>query len=96
MKIPRKLLWPAIKKMGIPQETLEGTKKKYAKNEAQLKIGNRISTDFRTMEGLKQGCGLSQTLFKIYLESVLYDILEVKKYGVASRERNNTSSSFCG
>jgi len=28
---------------------------------------------FRTLEGLKQGCVLSPTLFKIDLESVLYD-----------------------
>ena len=28
---------------------------------------------FRTMEGLKQGCGLSPPLFKTDLESVLYD-----------------------
>jgi hypothetical protein len=45
----------------------------YASNEAQVKIGNRISTGFRTTKRLIQGCGLSPSLFKIYLASVLYN-----------------------
>jgi len=43
----------------------------YAKNEAQVKIGNTKSAGFRTNKGLKQGCGLSPSSLKIYLESVL-------------------------
>jgi hypothetical protein len=38
-----------------------------------VKIGNRISAGFKTIKGLKQGCGLLPALLKIYLESVLYD-----------------------
>jgi hypothetical protein len=30
----------------------------YENNEAQVKVGNGISTSFRTTKGLKQGCGL--------------------------------------
>jgi hypothetical protein len=39
MKIARRLLWLAIRKMGIPQETSEIIKKIYAKTEAHLKTG---------------------------------------------------------
>ena len=60
-------------KSGNSTGNFRSDSKKCAKNEAHFKIGNRISTGFRTMEGLKQGCGLSPTLFKIYLESILYD-----------------------
>jgi hypothetical protein len=44
----------------------------YENSEEQVKVGNRISTSFRTTKGLKQGCAVSPSLFKIYLESVLY------------------------
>jgi len=41
--VPRKLLWPVIRKMEIPREILVGIEKLQAKNEAHMKIGNRIS-----------------------------------------------------
>ena len=44
----------------------------YENNEVQVKVGNIVSTSCRTTKGLKQGHGLSPTLFKNYLESVLY------------------------
>jgi hypothetical protein len=44
----------------------------YKNNEVQMEVGNRISRSFRTSKGSKQGCGLSTSLFKIYLESVRY------------------------
>lgn len=40
----------------------------------QVKVGNRVTTRCRTTKGLKQGHGWSPTLFKIYLESVLYTL----------------------
>jgi hypothetical protein len=45
----------------------------HAKNEAQVKTGNRISTGLRITKGMKWGCGLSPDLFKIFLEIVLYN-----------------------
>jgi hypothetical protein len=48
-----KLLWPVIRKMGIPHEILVGIEKLKAKNEAHVEIGNRIS-GFKTTKGLKQ------------------------------------------
>jgi hypothetical protein len=38
-----------------------------------VKIGSRISAGFKTVKGLKLGCGLLPVLLKIYLENVLYD-----------------------
>jgi hypothetical protein len=60
-------------KMGIAHEILVVIQQMYAKNEAEVKIGKRTSIGYKTTEGLKQRCGLSQSLFKIYLESELYD-----------------------
>jgi len=38
-----------------------------------VKTGNTKSAGFRTNKGLKQGCGLSPSLLKVYLESALYN-----------------------
>jgi hypothetical protein len=51
--VPRKLLWPTIRKMGIPQEIVVVIQKMYVNNEAQVEIVNRI-TGFRTTKGLIQ------------------------------------------
>jgi hypothetical protein len=70
--VPRKL-WPAIRDIGIPQKILVVIRKMYAKNEAQVKTGKRISTGLRIVKGMKRGCGLPPDLFKIFLESELYN-----------------------
>jgi hypothetical protein len=51
--VPRKLLRPVIREMGVPQEILVLIQKMYAKNEAHVKVGNRISAGFETTKGLK-------------------------------------------
>jgi hypothetical protein len=70
--VPRKLLWPVIRKMGIPHEILVGVEKLHAKNEAHVKTGKRIS-GFKTTTGLKQRSGFIISLIQIYLESALHD-----------------------
>ena len=37
----------------------------------RVKIGSKVSKGFNVSKGLKQGCCLSPTLFKIYLEQAL-------------------------
>jgi retron-type reverse transcriptase len=69
--VPRKLLWPAIRIMGILQESTVVLQEMYENNEGQVKVVNTVSTSCRTTKGLKQGHILSPTLFQIYLESVL-------------------------
>lgn len=69
--VPRKLLWEAMKDMNIPQQLTNCVRRLYTDNKAQIKIGNTVSKSFLTTKGLKQGCGLSPTLFKIYMEKAL-------------------------
>ena len=51
--VPRKLLWPVIREMGVPQEIRVVIQKMYAKNESRVNIGNRISVGFETTKGFK-------------------------------------------
>jgi hypothetical protein len=83
---------PYNQKKEIPQEIIVVIQKMYENNEVQVKAGNMVSTSFGKTKGLKQGCGLSPTSFKIYLESAEQEML---KYGITNRRQNNTSS-FCG
>jgi hypothetical protein len=40
-------------------------------NTAQVKIGNKLSHPFNVTKGLRQGCCISPTLFKIYMRRAL-------------------------
>lgn len=43
----------------------------YKNSKASIKVGNNYSEPFQTTKGLKQGCCLSPTLFKIYAQQAL-------------------------
>ena len=43
----------------------------YVNSHSVVKVGNAFSNPFPTTKGLKQGCSLSPTLFKIYLQEAL-------------------------
>jgi len=38
---------------------------------AQVKTGNKLSHPFNITEGLRQGCCISPTLFKVYIRKAL-------------------------
>ena len=40
-------------------------------NTAQVKIGNKLSPPFNITKGLRQGCCISPTVFKIYMRKAL-------------------------
>jgi hypothetical protein len=58
-------------KSTINTRLIEAMKLLYKGSSLKIKIGKLITKGFRVTKGLKQGCSLSPTLFKVYLKRVL-------------------------
>jgi hypothetical protein len=43
----------------------------YENSFSKIKIGKQLSSEFYIQKGLRQGCSLSPTLFKIYIQNAL-------------------------
>lgn len=69
--VPLQQLWESLEKTSINMELIKSVKALYEQPMTKIKIGSTITEGFTTTKGLKQGCCLSPTLFKIYLESAL-------------------------
>lgn len=69
--VPRKLLWTALGMAGINKNTTAIIKEIYKNNKCQIKIGSSLSQVFQNSKGLLQGCCMSPTLFKIYIDICL-------------------------
>lgn len=69
--IPQKLLWKALHETNINANLISAVRKLYQCSYSKVKIKRSTSKGFRITKGLKQGCCLSPTLFKVYLEQTL-------------------------
>ena len=69
--IPLSRLWETLEKTNIHNGIIKPVKNLYEGSTAQVKTKGRLSQGFEVNKGLKQGCCLSPTLFKIYLEQAL-------------------------
>lgn len=78
--IPRERIWPALRKAGITESVVRTIQYLYGSDLYRVKIGNRLTEPFSGSKGLKQGCCLSPSIFKIYLAEV------VKRWMRRSRE----------
>jgi len=69
--VPHNKLWEALYNTNLNVNLIKAVKNLYANSTAKIKIGSKLSNGFPITKGLKQGCCLSPTLFKIYLERTL-------------------------
>jgi hypothetical protein len=69
--VPLNKLWEILDKSTINARLIEAIKSLYNGSSSKIKIGNQTMKGFKISKGLRQGCSLSPTLFKIYLERVL-------------------------
>ena len=69
--VPLKELWETLDKLTINARLVEEIKSLYKVSSSKIKIGNLITRGFEVIKGLRKGCSLSPTLFKIYLERML-------------------------
>jgi len=64
--IPLSKLWEVLGESNINKTLIKALQNLYS-NTAQVKIGNILSHPFNITKGLRQGCCISPTLFKIYI-----------------------------
>ena len=69
--VPLMKLWEALNKRGFSGGLISAIKEFYGGAFSRVKSHGELSLGFLITKGLKQGCCLSPTLFKVYLEEVL-------------------------
>jgi len=69
--VPLKNLWKTLKHYNISNSIIMAIKRLYENSFSKIKIGKQLSSGFYMTNGLQQGCSLSPTLFKIYIQNVL-------------------------
>ena len=69
--VPLKNLWKALKPYNSSNSIIMATKRLYENSFFKIKIGKQLSPGFYLTKGLRQGCSLSPTIFKIYIQNAL-------------------------
>lgn len=69
--VPLTKLFDVLTKIGLSKTYIRAIRNIYKNPESVVKVGNKISKPFKVTKGLKQGCCMSPTLFKIYIQEAL-------------------------
>ena len=83
-----------MKKYNISTNLIQVIKNLYNKATSVVLFNGSIGDWFRTTVGVRQGCLLSLTLFKIFLERIMTDALEVHESTVSIGGRIITDLRF--
>jgi len=69
--VPLKNLWKALEHYNISNNIIRAIKGLYENPFSKIKVGKQLSSRFYITQGLRQGCILSPTLFKTYIQNAL-------------------------
>jgi hypothetical protein len=69
--VPRKLLWQVLEKANVSQSVTQIIRNIHSNNKCRIKIRSNLSDELCNTKGLLQGCPMSPTLFKIYIDTAL-------------------------
>ena len=87
-------LWAAMKKYNISENLIRVIENLYDKATSAVLFNSSIGDWLRITVGVRQGCLLSPTLFNIFLERIMTDILEDHEGTVSIGGRTITSLRF--
>ena len=87
-------LWATMKKYNISTNFIQVIKNLYDKATSVVLFNSSIGIWNRTTVGVRQGCLLSPTLFDIFLERLMTDILEDHEGTVSTGGRTMTNLCF--
>lgn len=69
--VPLKKLWEILQETNINQTLITTLKNVYTDSTSRIKSGKNLSQEFTVNKGLRQGCCVSPTLFKVYVSRAL-------------------------
>lgn len=69
--IPTKKLWEVLQESNISHTIIKAIQNLYEGSKSRIKVRNDLSQQFLVTKGLRQGCCVSPTLFKIYAAAAL-------------------------
>ena len=69
-RVPRKVVWWALRKMGVSETLVKTVQAMYHNARARVKVGSSLSEEFEVKVGVHQGSVLSPLLFIIVLEAL--------------------------
>lgn len=72
--LDRQQIWHKMEKFGIPLEMIELIKLTVQDSKCKVKVNGQVSSSFKVNTGVRQGDGLSPTLFNIALEETLQKV----------------------
>ena len=81
--VPQQKLWEIMSQSDVNKQYTKAIKNMYHENQIRINNGKIKSLPFTADKGLKQGCCLSPTLFKIYIQGALRNWLrKCKNMGI--------------
>jgi hypothetical protein len=70
-RVSRHLLQSVMEIRGYPQQIIKAIQSPYNESNIVINTGIKRTAKIKTNQGLRQGCGLSPTLFNIYIDDVI-------------------------
>ncbi|GFG37994.1 hypothetical protein Cfor_02877 [Coptotermes formosanus] len=69
--VPISKLWTTMERNGVSKVYINAVKRLYKNTSSCIRIKNQISQSFIVDKGLRQGCHISPTFFKVFLNEAL-------------------------
>ena len=88
-------LWATMRLYNINTNLINAIQNLYDKATSAVCFNGSTGDWFRTTVGVRQGCLLSPTLFNIFLERIMADVLEDHKLTVSIGGRTISNLTFC-
>ena len=76
------LLWSVLFRTGVQGKMLRMLKSMYSTVQACVRCGSENTEYFKSLQGLKQGCLASPTLFSLFINELAHDIISQGKHGL--------------
>lgn len=93
--VPLKMLFEILTKSDLSNVYVRAIQNIYRNSKSVVKIGSTISEPFSPSKGLRQGCSLSPTLFKIYIQEALRSWrIKIARMGIEIEEKCLTTLFF--
>ena len=64
--VPRSALWVALRKLGVPDQTVQLVKSFHQDMQARISLDGNLLEEIDVNNGLRQGCCMAPVLFNLY------------------------------